>query len=107
MILKSVAYDLTCFMMFFDLENKCSKRTSMRLLIAPCFRSRRAVPNGGSHLSVAYDLTYFMKVFDGRGNGKTTEGPLICTGSNGWGKGKTTEATIIDTGPNSRFELET
>ena len=29
----------------------------MRLWIAPCFRSRRAVSNGGHLLSVAYDLT--------------------------------------------------
>ena len=79
----------------------------MRLSIVPLFRSRRVVSNGGFLLSVTYDLTYFMKVFDGRGNGKTAEGPLICTGSNGWGKGKTTEGPIIDTGPNGRFGLET
>ena len=43
--------------------------------MAPCFRSRRAVSDGGLHLSVAYDLTSFMKVFDGRDNGNTAEGP--------------------------------
>ena len=36
----------------------------MRLWIAPSIRSRRAVPNGGPHLSVAYDLACFVKVFD-------------------------------------------
>ena len=35
----------------------------MRLRIAPCFRSRRAVSNGGLLLSVAYDLTCFMTFF--------------------------------------------
>ena len=35
----------------------------MRLSIAPCFRSRRAVSDGGFLLSVAYDLTCFMKSF--------------------------------------------
>ena len=32
--------------------------------IAPCFRSRRAVSNGGTHLSVAYDSTCFMRFFE-------------------------------------------
>ena len=36
----------------------------MRLRIAPCFRSRRAVSNGGLLLSVAYDLTCFMRFFE-------------------------------------------
>ena len=35
----------------------------MRLWIAPLARSRRAVPNGGPHLSVAYDLTCFITLF--------------------------------------------
>ena len=51
-------------MRFFDFENKCSKRTSMRLWIAPSFRSRRAVQKDGPHLSVAYDLTCFIRFFD-------------------------------------------
>ena len=33
----------------------------MRLSIVPLFRSRRAVSNGGPHLSVGYDLTCFIK----------------------------------------------
>ena len=37
----------------------------MRLSIAPCFRSRRAVSNGGPLLSVAYDFAYFMVFFGG------------------------------------------
>ena len=36
----------------------------MRVWIVPCFRSRRAVSDGGLLLSVAYDLTCFMKVFE-------------------------------------------
>ena len=36
------------------------KSASMRLWIAPCFRSRRAVSNGGILLSVAYGLTCFI-----------------------------------------------
>ena len=36
----------------------------MRLRIAPCFRSRRAVSDGGFLLSVAYDLTCFMRFFE-------------------------------------------
>ena len=36
----------------------------MRLWIAPSIRSRRAVPNGGPHLSAAYDLTWFMTLFE-------------------------------------------
>ena len=35
----------------------------MRLWIAPLVRSRRPVPNAGSHLSVGYDLTCFMRCF--------------------------------------------
>ena len=30
----------------------------------PSFRSRRAVSNGGLHLSVAYDSTCFMRFFE-------------------------------------------
>ena len=58
----SVAYDLTCFMRFFELYKLCLKSASIRLWIAPCFRSRRAVSNGGLLLSVAYDLTCFMRL---------------------------------------------
>ena len=36
----------------------------MRLLIVPSIRSRRAVPNGGPHLSVAVDLTSFIRFFE-------------------------------------------
>ena len=36
----------------------------MRLWIAPRLRSRRAVANGGPHLSVAYDLTCFIWLFE-------------------------------------------
>ena len=35
----------------------------MRLRIAPCFRSRRALSDGGFLLSVAYDMTCFMRFF--------------------------------------------
>ena len=35
----------------------------MKLWIAPSFRSRRAVSNGGLLLSVAYDLISFMTLF--------------------------------------------
>ena len=42
------------FLLFF-------KRTSVGLLIAPCFRSRRAMSNGGLLLSVAYDLPSFIR----------------------------------------------
>ena len=35
----------------------------MKLWIAPCFRSRRVVSNGGLLLSVAYDLICFMRFF--------------------------------------------
>ena len=35
----------------------------MRLRIALCFRSRRAVSDGGLLLSVAYDLTCFVTFF--------------------------------------------
>ena len=64
-LLLSVAYDLTCFMRFFALYKLCFKSASMRLWIAPSFRSRRAVSNGGFLLSVAYDLTCFMRFFKG------------------------------------------
>ena len=60
-LLLSVAYDLTCFIRFFELYELCLKSASMRLWIAPCLRSRRAVSNGGLLLSVAYDLTCFMR----------------------------------------------
>ena len=71
----SVAYDLTCFMKFFGFEKQSSKSTSMRLWIAPSFRSRRAVQKDGPHLSVAYDLTCFMTFF-GRTDARS-EGRLI------------------------------
>ena len=35
----------------------------MRLRIAPCVRSRRAVSNGGLLLSVAFDLTCLVALF--------------------------------------------
>ena len=63
-LLLSVAYDLTCFIRFFELYKLWFKSTSMRLWMAPCFRSRRAVSDGGLLLSVAYDLTCFMKVIE-------------------------------------------
>ena len=63
-LLLSAAYDLTCFIRFFELYKLCLKSASMRLWIAPSFRSRRAVSNGGLLLSVAYDLTCFMKVVE-------------------------------------------
>mgnify|MGYP007024470957 CR=1 FL=1 len=62
-LLLSGAYDLTCFIQFFELYTLCFKCASMRLLIAPSFRSRRSVSNGGPHLSVAYNLTCFIKFF--------------------------------------------
>ena len=64
-LLLSVAYDLTCFIRFFELYKLWFKSASMRLWMAPCFRSRRAVSNGGLLLSVAYDLTCFMRFFRG------------------------------------------
>ena len=63
-LLLSVAYDLTCFIRFFELYELCLKSASMRLWIAPCFRSRRAVSDGGLLLSVAYDLTCFIRFFE-------------------------------------------
>ena len=62
-LLLSAAYDLTCFIRFFELYKLCLKSASLRLWIAPSFRSRRAVSNGGLLLSVAYDLTCFMRFF--------------------------------------------
>ena len=59
-LLLSVAYGSTCFMSFFELHKLCFNSASMRLWIAPCFRSRRAVSDGGLLLSVAY---LFHKVF--------------------------------------------
>ena len=82
-LLLSVAYDLTCFMRYFDLYKLCLKRFKwqsnvflwlciildtfvlwMRLWIVPWIRSRRAVSGCGLLLSVAYDLSCFMKVLD-------------------------------------------
>ena len=63
-LLLSVAYDLTCFMRFFELYKLSFKSASMRLWIAPCFRSRRAVSDGGLLLSGAYDLTCFIRFFE-------------------------------------------
>ena len=63
-LILSVAYDLTCFIRFFELYELCLKNASMRLWIAPCFRSRRAVSDGGLLLSVAYDLLRFMRCFE-------------------------------------------
>ena len=63
-LLLSVAYDLTCFMSFFELYKLSFKSASMKLWIASSFRSRRVVSNGGLLLSVAYDSTYFMKIFE-------------------------------------------
>ncbi len=40
------------------------KSASMKLWIAPSFRSRRVVSNGGLLLSVAYDLTCFTRFFE-------------------------------------------
>ena len=56
-LLLSLAYDLICFIRFFELYKLCLISASMRLRIAPSFRSRRAVSDGGLLLSVAYDLT--------------------------------------------------
>ena len=50
--------------MFFELYKLCLKSASMRLWIAPSFRSRLAVSNGGILLSVAYDLTCFIRFFE-------------------------------------------
>ena len=36
---------------------------SVLISLVPSIRSRRAVSNGGPHLSVAYDLTCFTTVF--------------------------------------------
>ena len=36
----------------------------LSLLIAPCFRSRRAVSDDGLLLSGAYDLTCFIRFFE-------------------------------------------
>ena len=63
-LLLSVAYDLTCFIRFFELYKLRLKSASIRLWIAPCLRSRRAVSNGDLILSVAYDLTCFMLFFN-------------------------------------------
>ena len=49
----SVAYDLTCFIRFFERYKQCFENECMRLSIVSSIRSRRAVPNGGPHLSVA------------------------------------------------------
>ena len=62
-LLLSVAYELTCFTRFFELYELCFKSASMRLWIAPSFRSRRALSNDGLLLSVAYDLTCFVRFF--------------------------------------------
>ena len=60
----SVAYDLTCFMRFFQCYKRCLENARMKLSIVPLFRSRRGVSNGGLLLSVAYDLTCFMRFLD-------------------------------------------
>ena len=62
--LLSVAYDLTCFMRFFEGYKRCLESARMRLSIVPSVRSRRAVSDGGPLLSVAYDLTCFMRFFE-------------------------------------------
>ena len=62
--LLSVAYDLTCYMRFFEDYKRCLESARMRLSIVPSIRSRRAVSNGGPLLSVAYDLTCFMRFFE-------------------------------------------
>ena len=73
----SVAYDLTCFIRFFELYELCLKSASMRLWIAPSFRSRRAVSNGGLLLSVAYDLTCFIRFFESYTVGSKNP-PSVC-----------------------------
>ena len=50
-----VCYVWTCYKL-------CLQSAWIGLWIAPCFRSRRAVSDGGPLLSVAYDLTCFMRV---------------------------------------------
>ena len=62
--LLSVAYDLTCFMRFYDGYNRCLESARMRLSIVPSVRSRRAVSDGGLLLSVASDLTCFIRFFE-------------------------------------------
>ena len=62
--LLSVAYDLTCFMRFFECRKLCLKNARIRLSIVPLVRSRRAVSDGGPLLSVAYDLTCFVTFFE-------------------------------------------
>ena len=52
--LLSVAYDLTCFMRFFECCKLCLKNARIRLSIVPLVRSRRAVSDGGPLLSVAH-----------------------------------------------------
>ena len=50
---------LFCIFLFM-LKSDMSK-LSMLISIVPSIRSRRAVSNGGPHLSVAYDLNCFVK----------------------------------------------
>ena len=46
----------------FMLKNDMSE-FSVLISIVPSIRSRRAVPDGGPHVSAAYDLTSFMRFF--------------------------------------------
>ena len=52
-------------MKVFECYKHCLENAWMRLSIAPLFRSRRDVSNGGLLLSVAYDLTCFKRFFEG------------------------------------------
>ena len=64
-LILTVAYDLTCFIRFFECHKRCSENAWMRLSIVRSIRSRRAVLDGGLILSVAYDLMCSITFFKG------------------------------------------
>ena len=64
MILRSVAYDLTCFMKNLSLVQLDLSLSTISFLMLPCFRAKKFESIPLILRSVAYDLTCFMKVFD-------------------------------------------
>ena len=60
-----VAYDLTCFMTFFERYKLYLKHVWTRLSMLPSIRSRRVVSNVGPHLSPVYDFICFMTMCEG------------------------------------------
>ena len=64
MILRSVVYDLTCFMKVLIMVKLALSLSTIAFLMLPSFRAQSFKSIPLSLRSVAHDLICFMKVFD-------------------------------------------